>query len=82
MQKVIICWRRFFAETKSLTKQEIAEHFCCSGILVEADNHRMTRFMVRAEQEGIVCSGEDKGGKYTYALFGRTSAACAGDYKR
>ena len=46
---------------KSLTKQEIAEHFCCSGILVEADNHRMTRFMVRAEQEGIVCSGEDKG---------------------
>ena len=25
---------------KSLTKQEIAEHFCCSGILVEADNHR------------------------------------------
>ena len=41
---------------KSLTKQEIAEHFCCSGILVEADNHRMTRFMVRAEQEGIVCS--------------------------
>ena len=54
---------------KSLTKQEIAEHFCCSGILVEADNHRMTRFMVRAEQEGIVCSGEDKGGKYTYALL-------------
>ena len=29
----------------------------------------MTRFMVRAEQEGIVCSGEDKGGKYTYALL-------------
>ena len=54
---------------QSLTKQEIAEHFCCSGILVEADNHRMTRFMVRAEQEGIVCSGEDKGGKYTYALL-------------
>ena len=54
---------------KSLTKQEIAEHFCCSGILVDADNHRMTRFMVRAEQEGIVCSGEDKGGKYTYALL-------------
>ena len=57
---------------KSLTKQEIAEHFCCSGILVEADNHRMTRFMVRAEQEGIVCSGEDKGGKYTYALLDRS----------
>lgn len=61
---------------KSLTKQEIAEHFCCSGILVEADNHRMTRFMVRAEQEGIVCSGEDKGGKYTYALLEERVRLC------
>lgn len=52
---------------KSLTRQEIAEHFNRSGILV--DNHRMTRFMVRAEQVGIVCSGEDKGGKCTYALL-------------
>ncbi len=54
---------------KSLTKQEITEHFCRSGILAEADNHRMTRFMARAEQEGIICSGVDKGGKYTYALL-------------
>ena len=38
-----------------------------SGIL--ADNHRMTRFMARAEQEGIICSGEDKGSKCTYALL-------------
>lgn len=52
---------------KSLTRQEIAEHFNRSGILV--DNHRMTRFMVRAEQVGIVCSREDKGGKCTYALL-------------
>ena len=52
---------------KSLTKQEIAEHFNRSGIL--ADNHRMTRFMARAEQEGIICSGEDKGSKCTYALL-------------
>lgn len=37
---------------KSLTKQEIAEHFNRSGIV--ADNHRMTRFMARAEQEGII----------------------------
>jgi hypothetical protein len=54
---------------KSLTKQEITEHFCRSGILAEADNHRMTRFMARAEQEGIICSGADKGGKCTYALL-------------
>ena len=57
----ILCGR------KSLTRQEIAEHFSRSGI--QADNHRMTRFMTRAEQEGIVCSGEDKGGKCTYALL-------------
>ena len=30
---------------------------------------RMTRFMARAEQVGIVCSGEDKGSKCTYALL-------------
>lgn len=29
----------------------------------------MTRFMARAEQVGIVCSGEDKGSKCTYALL-------------
>lgn len=52
---------------KSLTRQEIAEHFNRSGIQV--DTHRMTRFMSRAEQVGIVCSGEDKGGKCTYALL-------------
>ena len=52
---------------KSLTRQEIAEHFSRLGIV--ADNHRMTRFMTRAEQVGIVCSGEDKGSKCTYALL-------------
>lgn len=39
---------------RSLTKQEIAEHFERSGLL--ADNYHMTRFMSRAEVEGIVCS--------------------------
>ena len=29
----------------------------------------MTHFMARAEQVGIVCSGEDKGSKCTYALL-------------
>lgn len=52
---------------KSLTRQEIAEHFNRLGVV--ADNHRMTRFMARAEQVGIVCSGEDKGSKCTYALL-------------
>lgn len=52
---------------KSLTRQEIADHFNRSGIQV--DTHRMTRFMSRAEQAGIVCSGKDKEGKCTYALL-------------
>lgn len=52
---------------KSMTKQEIAEEFTHSGMV--ADNDRMTRFMARAEQVGVVCSGEDKGGKCTYALL-------------
>lgn len=61
---------------KSLTRQEIAEHFNRSGIV--ADNHRMTRFMARAEQVGIVCSGEDKGSKCTYALLEEACSADAG----
>lgn len=52
---------------KSMTRQEIAGQFNREGI--PADNHCMTRFMARAEQVGIVCSGEDKGGKCTYALL-------------
>lgn len=60
---------QILAGNKSLTKQEITGHFCRSGILAEPDNNRMTRFMARAEQEGIICSGEDKGGKCTYALL-------------
>lgn len=52
---------------KSLTRQEIAEHFNREGIQV--DTNRMNRFMARAEQVGLVCSGEDKGGKYTYMLL-------------
>ena len=52
---------------RSLTKQEIAEHFEHSGLL--ADNYHMTRFMSRAEVEGIVCSGECHGRQHTYALL-------------
>ena len=39
----------------------------CSGLL--ADNYHMTRFMSRAEVEGIVCSGECHGRQHTYALL-------------
>ena len=52
---------------RSLAKQEIAEHFEHSGL--PADNYHMTRFMSRAEAEGIVCSGECRGRQHTYALL-------------
>lgn len=52
---------------KSLTKQEITDYFQQAGIL--ADIHRMNRFVARAELEGVICSGEAKGSKHTYALL-------------
>lgn len=52
---------------KSLTKQEIEQEFCKYGLTIS--EHIMTRFMLRAEIEGIVCSGIDKGNKQTYALL-------------
>ena len=64
------------AGKKRLTRLEIAEHFRHSGLV--ADNYHMTRFMVRAEVEGIVCGGESKGGKHAYMLLGRVRATCAG----
>jgi hypothetical protein len=52
---------------KSLTRTEIASELGRAG--VEADTSRMNHFMLRAETEGIVCSGVEKGGKPTYALL-------------
>lgn len=54
-------------KNKRLTKQELLVLFNNSGI--PADTNRMNRFMVRAEQIGIVCGGADKGGKHTYVLL-------------
>lgn len=52
---------------KSLTRQEIAEEFNRAGVC--ADEHRINYFLTRAELEGIVCSGVEKKGKFTYALL-------------
>ena len=51
------------AGKKRLTRLEIAEHFRHSGLV--ADNYHMTRFMVRAEVEGIVCGRLSAGGFHT-----------------
>ncbi|MDR1170200.1 MAG: winged helix DNA-binding domain-containing protein [Prevotellaceae bacterium] len=50
-----------------LTRQELALELTKAGIA--ADTSRMTHFMMRAEVEGIVCSGIDRGNRQTYALI-------------
>ena len=52
---------------KSLTKQELMDGFGRAGI--ETDNHLIHYFLVRAETDGLVCSGVDKNKKPTYALL-------------
>jgi hypothetical protein len=50
-----------------LTRQELAQELTKAGIAVNTS--RMIHFMMRAEIEGIVCSGIDRGNKQTYALL-------------
>lgn len=52
---------------KSLTKEEIGEELNRTGIPV--GNYGMTRFLMYAETEGLICSGVDKNQKPTYALL-------------
>jgi hypothetical protein len=52
---------------RHLTRQEIGSELTKAGIAV--DTARMIHFMMRAETEGFVCSGIDKGNKQTYALL-------------
>jgi hypothetical protein len=52
---------------RHLTRQEIGGELTKAGIAVNTS--RMIHFMMRAETEGIVCSGIDKGKKQTYALL-------------
>ncbi|WP_455584313.1 winged helix DNA-binding domain-containing protein [Bacteroides sp.] len=58
---------RMLEGNRHLTKQEIEAGLLAEGIAV--DDHRITRFIARAEQEGIVCSGIEKDKKQTYALL-------------
>lgn len=58
---------KLLAGNKSLTKQELGEEFARSGL--EAGNYPMHLFLIRAEVDGLVCSGVDKGKKPTYALL-------------
>jgi hypothetical protein len=50
-----------------LTRQEIALGLIRDGLA--ADGPHMNHFLMRAETEGIICSGADKAGRPTYALL-------------
>lgn len=52
---------------RSMTKEDIGIELGRAGIPADPDHLR--RYMLRAEMEGIVCSGADQGGKPTYALL-------------
>lgn len=52
---------------RHLTKGEIAGELERSGIVVTP--YHTTRYLMRAETEGIVCSGAERDGQFTYALL-------------
>jgi hypothetical protein len=54
-------------DNNHLTRIEISRQLNANGIATDAA--RMIHFMLRAEIEGIVCSGIDKGKSQTYALI-------------
>ena len=58
---------KVLAGNNHLTKQELGEEMVNSGIISDAEC--IGYLLTRAEQEAIVCSGADKGGKATYALL-------------
>ncbi|MCD7850079.1 MAG: winged helix DNA-binding domain-containing protein [Parabacteroides sp.] len=58
---------KLLAGNKSLTKQELGEEFARAGF--ESGNYPVHLFLIRAEADGLVCSGVDKGKKPTYALL-------------
>ena len=53
-------------DEKHLTREEIMQRF--EKAKIATDNYRSGHFMLRAELDGIVCSGPMKGNKQTYAL--------------
>lgn len=58
---------KMLAGNKSLTKQQIGEELNRQGIA--ADTPRLTRLLMHAETEGVVCSGPVCSGRQTYALL-------------
>jgi len=58
---------RMLTNGNQLTRRQIADELGRAGMTV--DTPRMNRLMMRAETDGVVCSGADRAGKPTYALL-------------
>ncbi len=58
-----------------LTRQQIADELRRAGMAVDAP--RLNRLMMRAETDGVVCSGADQSGKATYALLAERAPQAA-----
>ena len=54
-------------DSKSLTREELIDEL--NKAHIATDNQRASHLMLRAEIEGIICSGAIKGKKQTYALL-------------
>ncbi len=52
---------------KQLTRAELAAIFACAGIV--ADGQRLSYIVMRAELDGLICSGALRGKQHTYALL-------------
>jgi Winged helix DNA-binding domain len=53
---------------KQLTRDELASALQLAGIAIEGEQ-RVTYIMIRAELDGIICSGARRGKQFTYALL-------------
>lgn len=64
---------------KCFTKEEIEAELLRTGVVTADD--RVKCYLLRAETEGLVCSGADRGGKPTYALLDEQVAGGKDWYK-
>lgn len=54
-------------EDRHLTREELVD--VLTGIRIPTDENRASHLLLRAELDGLICSGASRDGKYTYALL-------------
>ena len=76
LQKVLTAIINALRDRTYLTRQELRSVIAKTGI--ETDVQRLGHLIVRAELDGIICSGPKRGKQFTYALLeervGRSTA--------